>query len=305
MRVRFSVAISVAAVALAAAHLIWPDAKVDLVTLILLVTALVPWLGAIFQSIKLPWFEVQYWQQLRLVQQRTDQLDSRLATVETHVFSITGATPAQAASLEKSLRVYAEYLAALGLTWEKDTLPTVDVDRTMPLRDAPGYYEPATNKIAVAPDAVDDVSVTLRQYTHWTLIANKALHDSPAPWWLEDGLADYFVASHLGNPVLGQQAAQRRGRRWFRNLAESVDFHRNLGGSPGWSRPEPNPWGNLFWAIRGFVGQKSCDTLLADCWASTPPSDEFDRHFIARLIDRTPDDSRANVSDLLAQRDGV
>jgi hypothetical protein len=61
MRHRFSAAVSVGALALAGARLIWPDAKLDLVTLILLVIALVPWLGSIFQSIKLPWFEVQYW----------------------------------------------------------------------------------------------------------------------------------------------------------------------------------------------------------------------------------------------------
>lgn len=302
MRVRFSLAISVGAVALASAHLIWPDAKFDLVTLILLVIALVPWLGPIFESIKLPWFEVQYRQQLHLVQQRTEQLDSRLATVESHVFSITGATPAQRASLDERLSLYAEYLGSLGLALDKDTLPEIEVDPEIPVGDRPGYYMPATNKIGLARDAVDDVSVTLRQYTHGALVANHSFDVSTLPWWLEDGLADYFVASHLGDPVLGQQTAARRGQRCFRDLAEPVDFHTMPEGIPSWKRPEPNPWGNLFWAIRGVVGQTSSDTVLAECWLSTPPDESFEPHFIARLIEEIPDESRASVNALLTQR---
>jgi hypothetical protein len=301
-RLRFSVAISVGAVALAAAHLIWPDAKLDLVTLILLVIALVPWLGAIFESIKLPWFEVQYWQQLHLVKQRTDQLASRLSTVESHVFRITGTTPAQRASLDEGLSAYAEYLASLGLALDKDTLPEIEVHPEIPLGDTPGYYEPAANKIGVALDAVDDVSVTLRQYTHGALIANQRFDVSTGPWWLEDGLADYFVASHLGDPVLGHLTADQRGRRCFRDLAESVEFHRKLKGFPSWRRPEPNPWGNLFWAIRDLVGKDTCDTVLADCWLSTPPGKGFESDFIARLIEKIPDGSRTRVHDLLGQR---
>jgi hypothetical protein len=49
-----SIVISVGAVALAAAHLIWPRAKLDSVTVVLVLIALLPWLGVIFESIQMP-----------------------------------------------------------------------------------------------------------------------------------------------------------------------------------------------------------------------------------------------------------
>jgi hypothetical protein len=304
MRVAFSVAISVSAVALAAAHLIWPDAKLDSTTVVLLAVALLPWLGAVFKSIKLPWVEIQYWKQLQLVQARTDHLDSRLAAVETQIFSVTGATPAQEALLDDSLRVYAKYLDTLGLSWDADALPEIIVDPRMPRDAPPGIYVPDTNLIALAPEAADDVAVALRQYTHWVLITRTSLDELVVHGWaLEDGLADYFVASHLGDPVLGRRAAQLRGRPFFRNLAEPVAFDALVKAPPSWSRPEGNPWGNLFWAIRDVVGQRSGDAILAKCWVSNTPGNGFDRRFTAQVIEMTPDDSRATVTELLKQHD--
>jgi hypothetical protein len=304
VRLGLSAAISVGAIALAAAHLIWPDEKLDSVTIVLLVVALLPWLGAVFKSIKLPWVEVQYWKQLQLVQERANHLDSRLAAVETQMFLVTGATPEQEALLNESLRVYASYLDALGLRWDAHALPKIIVDPRMGTDGAPGLYFPEENRIMLAPDAVDDATVALRQYTHSVLDSHPHL-DELGIWALEDGLADYFVASHLGDPALGSRTAQRRGRRFFRNLAEPVNFDAHFDalakGRTSWSRPEANPWGNLFWAIRGVVGQRTCDSILAKCWVSTPPGKEFD-HFIAQVLESTPEGSRAAVNHVLKHR---
>lgn len=51
---RAQVTITVAAVAIATAHLIWPELKIDAVTLVLLVAAMVPWLAPLFKSVELP-----------------------------------------------------------------------------------------------------------------------------------------------------------------------------------------------------------------------------------------------------------
>ena len=48
------IAISVVALVLAAAHLLWPNAKIDVVILTLLAIAVLPWLGSIFRSVELP-----------------------------------------------------------------------------------------------------------------------------------------------------------------------------------------------------------------------------------------------------------
>lgn len=48
------IAISTICVILGAAHLIWPDVKVDMATLVLLVVAILPWLAAVIRSVELP-----------------------------------------------------------------------------------------------------------------------------------------------------------------------------------------------------------------------------------------------------------
>lgn len=51
---RIQVTITVGALAIAAAHLFWPNVKIDAVTLVLLVAAIVPWLAPLFKSLELP-----------------------------------------------------------------------------------------------------------------------------------------------------------------------------------------------------------------------------------------------------------
>ena len=48
------IAISIICVILGVAHLIWPDVKVDLATLVLLVVAILPWLADVIRSVELP-----------------------------------------------------------------------------------------------------------------------------------------------------------------------------------------------------------------------------------------------------------
>jgi hypothetical protein len=48
------ITISVIAILLAVGHLIWPNAKIDAITIILIAIAVLPWLGSIFKSIELP-----------------------------------------------------------------------------------------------------------------------------------------------------------------------------------------------------------------------------------------------------------
>src|SRR5437867_8359216 len=49
-----SLGITVGALGLAAVHAIWPDLKVDATTIALVVIAMLPWLGLIFESISFP-----------------------------------------------------------------------------------------------------------------------------------------------------------------------------------------------------------------------------------------------------------
>jgi hypothetical protein len=50
----FHITISVIAILLIAGHLIWPNLRVDAITLTLLAIAILPWLGSLFKSVELP-----------------------------------------------------------------------------------------------------------------------------------------------------------------------------------------------------------------------------------------------------------
>lgn len=46
--------ISISCILLAIAHIIWPNVKVDMITLILILVAILPWLAAVIRSVELP-----------------------------------------------------------------------------------------------------------------------------------------------------------------------------------------------------------------------------------------------------------
>lgn len=63
-RLRASQWITLAALLLALAHLVFPGVAIDAATLTLLVIAVAPWLGVVFKSIELPGFKAEYHEEL-------------------------------------------------------------------------------------------------------------------------------------------------------------------------------------------------------------------------------------------------
>jgi hypothetical protein len=58
---KLKITITITALCVALAHLIWPDLKIDSITLGLFFIALIPWLSPLFKSLKLPGgWEVQF-----------------------------------------------------------------------------------------------------------------------------------------------------------------------------------------------------------------------------------------------------
>lgn len=70
-KVQYTITLSVLLLALA--HLIWPSLTIDAITLALVVIAIIPWLGPLFKSIKLPGgLEVEY----KDLEETTERLES-------------------------------------------------------------------------------------------------------------------------------------------------------------------------------------------------------------------------------------
>lgn len=72
--VRTRVALSAVAVALAVVHVVWPRVRIDSITVVLLLIAVLPWLQTLFKSISTPLFSVEY----REVKQRLDELNGKV-----------------------------------------------------------------------------------------------------------------------------------------------------------------------------------------------------------------------------------
>lgn len=54
IRNKIAILISITAVVLALLHLLFPNLKIDAVTVLLLVVSVIPWLSPLFKSIELP-----------------------------------------------------------------------------------------------------------------------------------------------------------------------------------------------------------------------------------------------------------
>lgn len=115
---KLKIIISIAAVLISTAHLIWPDVKIDSITLGLIIIAILPWLAPIFKSVELPGgmkFELQDFQKIEEKAEKAGLLahESEVKNNEYSFQTIAKEDPLLALAglrieLEKRLRNYAE-----------------------------------------------------------------------------------------------------------------------------------------------------------------------------------------------------
>lgn len=69
------IAITVAALSIATIHIIWPELKIDTITLTLLLVAVVPWLAQVFKSLEFPGgWKIEFQQELQKAKMRADEV---------------------------------------------------------------------------------------------------------------------------------------------------------------------------------------------------------------------------------------
>jgi hypothetical protein len=97
-RVVVGVVVTIAAAALAIVHIARPHAAIDGTTVALLGIAALPWLGSIFDRIELPGgIKAEY-------RRRLNEVEQKVAVVESELARFRGATPELTARLEEALR---------------------------------------------------------------------------------------------------------------------------------------------------------------------------------------------------------
>jgi hypothetical protein len=285
-----SATISTVAVLLGVCHVIWPDIQIDIVTIILIVIALIPWLGSIFKSIEITdWFKVEYRERLSQVESHVAQergrvtaLTERLANVErAFVFSGTPAPSWVQNDLTEALNAYANFLERLGLQWA-GPLPEIEIRDAS--SGASGSYRILSNTIFVAvklPELSADITGALTGFTF------RQIWDAKGP-----GAADFAdidfdaiataISSYLPTSYLNSDRAKRVGLHDSGDRIHRITKMRRFG-PPNSFDDHGAAWQSAFWEIRSRLGADPADRLVVDAWLAPPMRPRMSESFLASL----------------------
>jgi hypothetical protein len=164
--------VTIVAVSLAIAHLVWPAAKIDAITVLLVVVALLPWLGGMLESIELPggW---------KVIYRKLEERVTEVASTAQAAFGAVGATAAAAApATSNTIRQLTEEY------WRLRALPrtqarTDELDRLFGTMAAVVPTLPGFDVAAALQD--DDAGMRLAGYAY--------LHTKPDPTYLQTVVA--------------------------------------------------------------------------------------------------------------------
>jgi hypothetical protein len=305
--------ITVAGLLLAAAHTVWPDLQVDVITLGLLLLAITPWLGRIFQSVEFPGgWKLTYRELQRRVeegQQQVDRLADRVERVEQFVFS--GGTPQQQGALDRALVDFDRYMKSLGYRDDRP-LPKILVGSSGNAHDLPywvdkeygSYYfwHQHQRLIFVGSAVAGDLDRVQREYCNhmlqglmpqnpegggWQRTDPDMVHGSTS---IQSALADYFPCSLKSDPCFGRASAQalkRSSRESNGECLRSLNNDRDVASLGTQPTPEEagEIWAGAFWQLRSTLGAARVDSALLKACRWVVPWPERASLFVDRLID--------------------
>jgi hypothetical protein len=178
-----------------------------------------------------------------------------------------------AENLQRAVAGFIPYMTAIGFRNLDDNVTVNLYSKTSPL---PGdlsaesdtmnaFYRDGTLNIHFALSG--DMSVLLREYTHHALSKTVAPDMAIGNSEVESGLADYFPASFLNSPLLGD------GLGKLFNLPTT--YIRRLDNDRLYTSVEDEPhargevWGGALWACRQALGQAAVDKAPVNAWMAT------------------------------------
>jgi hypothetical protein len=197
--------------------------------------------------------------------------------------------------LQDRLSHYIPYLEKVGFQnlegpvsvciFSKDD-PIADRTLRIPVDERNSFYVTTERTIYIHQDLAPVASVALREYAQYALT-------QAAPNWLknftvekeevESGLADYFPASFLDDPLIGETLGKFFGlsTSYIANLATTVKY----GGSN--SHVRGDIWGAALWQCRREIGADAVDKIALQAWqdiAAENPGSATLKTFSAALV---------------------
>jgi hypothetical protein len=128
------------------------------------------------------------------------------------------------------------------------------------------FYNPADRTIYIHADLSSVASVALREYTHHALSkAAPRIMSIDEAREIESGLADYFAASFLGEPGIGDTLGPLFGLNtsYLRTLANDLKYAAVR--SDPHSRGEV--WSAALWRCRTQLGRDAVDKISLQAWS--------------------------------------
>lgn len=214
--------------------------------------------------------------------------------------------------LEKSINEFSGYLAKIGFPTNPDRVKIINNQ----YNKTNTFYNPSTNELAIGEMILDDVGAALITYSHHWL---KLHPDSPPDRddmhsrnAIEHGLADYFAASFLNNPRVGEAMArvEKLNTPYVRHLVNERRFGelRNIA-KENILYEGAEIWGGAFWEMRTQITREVMDPILAEAWMSKKwitASSNYPAAFLAELLavskNKIAPEKQATIRELLRKR---
>ena len=214
-------------------------------------------------------------------------------------------TPRLRTDLQAFLDSFQGYLEKLGYR-PREGKVRLDVRST--LTDN-AYYDGTRNELVIGAPLAGDRHVLGREYMHhvlmsvlWSGGARPNMSHTYAA--IESGVADYFAASFLGDPRVGQVAAQvlKLDKPFVRNLNNNNRFTGGVVKDFAETYAVGETWGGLFWEMRQRLDQPVADQIIFAAWAGLQRSDlasDQPEGFARRLLDTAQPVGRGKYVDAI------
>jgi hypothetical protein len=289
-RFALSVAISLAALSVAAVHVALPDKKIDAITVGLLVVAVIPWLAPILKSIEGPGgWKVEFRELEQKVEEKArevEELSTRVQQLEGLVFH-GEAAPELRESLSGALASFDAYLQELGLG-RVGELPSIRIEEDFDN----AYYSLDREEIVLGRSVVENRYLLFRL---WGMHVLSAL--APATWTdltdspLVRGLADFLAASFMGEAAYRHTPKMRHlhneGRLDELALPEDGDYEAG------------EVWGGVLWELRRALGAERAPRIIVSAWID---AEGRINPFLDAVLKNLPEDERPVAEDIFNRR---
>lgn len=229
--------------------------------------------------------------------------DGRLHFEENSLISKT-----QQESMQAILQQYFTFLQQIGFATPKEAVNII-IEK---LGTPNAYYSAANRSIRIDVSMAGDNAAALNEYTHHMLISARNGNSNFDFSHLELALANYFSASFLNNPKIGETYAKQHklAKPYLRTLDNKRPYSKSTSASNYNSIMNDNMemWGGLFWDLRKQLTSEVADPMIANAWMnfrSPPKNSDITIPFLQALLQAASmqsTDSLRTVKKILKQR---